>query len=364
MFSLIPAEYYNVIWHHLLMVATFYVLVQAGNCTIDDNRNVRTKNILGTMLFLFTLFFFGFRPLSGKYFADMRTYSYIFIRYQEGEPIRVDKDIVFEFVTKVCAEIMTIDFYFFFCFLLYLYPMYRISKKFFGIYWFYAFFMLIASYSFWSYGVNGIRNGIATSIFLLALSVNKKYIAYAMIIFSFFLHKSMIIPLAAYFMSEFFKNTKSYILFWIATIPLSLVLGTFLEAFFLGLGFGEDDRFQAYLGEDTVSAIGSFRWDFILYSATGVFAGWFFIYKKNFVDPVYNQLVNIYLFANGFWVLVIRANFSNRFAYLSWFMLALIIIYPLLKVRFYNNQHIVVVRILAVYFLFTYFMNYILISIG
>ena len=106
----------------------------------------------------------------------------------------------------------------------------------------------------------------------------------------------------------------------------------------------------------------SFRWDFLLYSATGVYAGWYYIIKKNFDDTFYIRLFNIYLIANAFWVLVIRANFSNRFAYLSWFMLGVIIIYPLLKQNFLSNQHRVIGGVLIIYFAFTYLMNVILVK--
>ena len=47
-----------------------------------------------------------------------------------------------------------------------------------------------------------------------------------------------------------------------------------------------------------------------------------FIVKKNYIeDQLYVKMCNIYLLANAIWILVIRANFSNRFAYLSWFYL-------------------------------------------
>ena len=148
-------------------------------------------------------------------------------------------------------------------------------------------------------------------------------------------------------------------------IPISLVLGNVLEGFFLNLGLGQKEDIQGYLGEfdedseNVVLKVG-FRWDFLVYSASAVYAAWFFIYKKKFNDLLYSQFVNIYLTANAFWILVIRANFSNRFAYLSWFMMGLIIIYPLLKVKFYNNQNQVIGLILLVYCFFSFLLNFIL----
>jgi surface polysaccharide O-acyltransferase-like enzyme len=66
------------------------------------------------------------------------------------------------------------------------------------------------------------------------------------------------------------------------------------------------------------------------------------------------------VFANAFWILVIRANFSNRFAYLSWFMMALVIIYPLLKKEMIKNQYKVLAKVMLIYFAFTFLMNVIL----
>jgi hypothetical protein len=62
------------------------------------------------------------------------------------------------------------------------------------------------------------------------------------------------------------------------------------------------------------------------------------------------------MIANTFWILVIRANFSNRFAYLSWFLMAIVIAYPLLKVKFWDDHYKNVGRIFLAYYLFTYFM--------
>ena len=125
----------------------------------------------------------------------------------------------------------------------------------------------------------------------------------------------------------------------------------------MSLGFG-DDR-TSYLTDtrfaDQFSAVG-FRWDFLAYSATAVFAGYYFIIVKKFEDKIYIQLFNIYVTANAFWVLLIRASFSNRFAYLSWFLMALVIFYPFFKAAFFKDQPKVLARTIIGYFGFTYFM--------
>ena len=62
------------------------------------------------------------------------------------------------------------------------------------------------------------------------------------------------------------------------------------------------------------------------------------------------------MIANAFWILIIRANFSNRFAYLSWFLMAPVIAYPMLRYKLFPNQYRIVGLVLAFYYLFTYFM--------
>ena len=107
--------------------------------------------------------------------------------------------------------------------------------------------------------------------------------------------------------------------------------------------------------ESNFSSIG-FRWDFVLYSASAVFAGYYFIIKRGFKDSFYTHLWGTYMIANAFWILVIRANFSNRFAYLSWFLMAIVIAYPMFKVKFWNNHYQIIGRIFFAYYLFTYYM--------
>jgi hypothetical protein len=173
----------------------------------------------------------------------------------------------------------------------------------------------------------------------------------------------MLLPTFAFILVQFYNKPKTYLVFWLLCIPLSLAAGGFWESFFASLGF-QDERLS-YLTDGNINddefAYTGFRWDFLLYSATGVFAGWYYIVKRDFSDPIYFKLFNIYLFANGFWILVIRANFSNRFAYLSWFMLALVIVYPLLKKEILEeDQNRKLGWILLVYFGFTFFMNVVL----
>ena len=364
MFNLIPVESYTGVFYNVLLLLCFIVL--AGSATpIDNEGNLKSKKLLGMIVLVFCIAFIGLRPISGKYFGDMRVYATTFENYALGDAVILEKDIYFHYFMKWSSSVMTVEMFFLICALLYIVPLYIFSRRVFKAFWFYAFFALVLSFSFWSFGVNGIRNGIATSMFLMAISFRQiQYITIGMLL-AIAAHRSALIIIAAWLVTYKIKNPKLALAGWFMAIPLSLALGGFWEAFFLNFGFGEEERLQGYLGdtEDSFqqSEAGSgFRWDFILYSALGVFVGWYFIIKKKFEDNLYTRIYIFYLITNAFWILVIRAAFSNRFAYLSWFILGALIIYPYLKMQFFNKQHAIVARLLFGYFMVTYVLNYIL----
>jgi hypothetical protein len=320
------------------------------------------KSKLGLLLVGFIIFYMGLRPLSGEYFGDMATYARFFRNLEFSETAVFNKDIVFNYFMLFSSKIMSVNVFFLACAFLYVYSLYIVCKKWFPNYWFYAFLLLVGSFSFWSGGVNGIRNSMAGSVFLLGISRDKRIFQIALILLAVGIHKSILLPSLGFLIAQFFNKPKVMIAFWLLCIPLSLAAGGFWENFFATLGF-EDDRLSyltdGNVNDDEFSSTG-FRWDFLMYSATAVYTGWYFIVKKGFEDKVYYWLFNTYVFANAFWILVIRANFSNRFAYLSWFMMALVIIYPFMKKELIKNQNKVLAKIIFVYFAFTFLMNVIL----
>jgi hypothetical protein len=102
-----------------------------------------------------------------------------------------------------------------------------------------------------------------------------------------------------------------------------------------------------------------FRWDFLLYSLFPVVMIWYVTRHRKFNDLGYNVIANTYLFCNAFWIMVIRSSFSNRFAYLSWFMYPLVMFYPLLRMNIWKDQDRKTAIILFLYSLFTFFMFFI-----
>lgn len=359
MFDWIPIQSYTPIYYHVLLLVNVFVFIHALRYKINERNNLKVMQITGIFVFAFVLLYMGTRPVHIA-FVDMLGYNGRFQAYARGKPITSSKDLMFHSFTWTLAQMVSNRVYFFICAAIYVIPCYVISRKWFQKYWFYAFLMMIGSFSFWAYGVNGIRNGIGTAFFLMALASNKRLIQMLWLFLAVNFHTSMLLPTAALIATWFYNQPKGFYYFWLLSIPLSLMFPGVWESLFASMV--EDDR-ASYLtteADESKFASTGFRWDFLLYSAIGVFAGTYYLFKKKIEDQTYIRLFNIYLFANAFWILVIRANFSNRFAYLSWFLLALVICYPWLKFYFEKNQHRKLGMIMLAYFGFTYFMGVIL----
>ena len=171
-------------------------------------------------------------------------------------------------------------------------------------------------------------------------------------------HKSMMLPIMALCCSFFITSTHKYFMFWVLSIFVSLTMGSMIIQVFTSLGFA-DERLGAYLSGQSESGKFSstgFRFDFLIYSAAPLALAYFYVIKKGFNDIIYKHILHTYMISNAFWIMVIRANFSNRFAYLSWFLMALVVGYPLFKGLFWNNQFKNIGMIILFYYGFTYFM--------
>lgn len=219
---------------------------------------------------------------------------------------------------------------------------------------------VFTSLMFFTFGTNGLRNGLACHIILLAMSFffDDKYIIGAIFcIIAFGIHRSTMLPIAGMFAGRFvLTDLKWAIYFWVLAIFLSLVFGNSIINFFASLGF--DDRMNSYNTSEYASSFShsGFRWDFLLYSAMPILMGWYVCVKKNIKDDWYKALCITYTLCNAFWVMVITAAFSNRFAYLSWFMYPIIIAYPLVNLPIWQNQDKITGLILLAYSGFNLFM--------
>ena len=222
---------------------------------------------------------------------------------------------------------------------------------------------LLNSLMFFSFGVNGLRNGLACHLVLLAMSflLDDKWGPGALVcIMALGIHRSTLLPIATILVGRFvFRDIRSLLLFWVASIFLSLTVGPAIENLFAAIGF--DDRMTQYVTLSDLSEFSQtgFRWDFLLYSAAPVAMAWYVCIHKGLQDNWYNVICTAYLLCNAFWIMVIRSAFSNRFAYLSWFLYPLVIAYPLVNMPLREDQDRLTGLILLAYGGFSAFMWFI-----
>lgn len=340
------AIYNNVIF----WIVTFY-------CWIAISRNiVLNSKRCALLLTLLVSALIAFCPIPWGSGGDRELYvSSIEVIRSFGDEA-LSKDKLFSIYNNIVAQFVGYQGWLIITALIYSFNHYRFVRQATPNYVLLGVLMFFSAFLFYSYGINTIRSGFAASFLLLAFANwQNLWLMGLFIIIAVGCHLSMAIPAIAFLITRYFNKTKLYFAIWFLSIVLSAAMGSAFETIFSGLG---GDSRVAYLNKDaadTAYKVG-FRLDFIIYSCIPVFAGYYYIVKKGFKDRFYSILYNTYLIANSFWILVIRANFSDRFAYLSWFIYPIVLIYPLLKERLVINQNRKIIMIVFFHTLFTYIM--------
>lgn len=357
-----PSLYYPVYMYSLLFLTIGYTASISKYGTFLIQRNTNQPLVL-IYIFLFVLLM-GLRPISGYYFGDTSNYAQSYNLFVNGI-LQYNPDSsewLFEWLMYQCSQVMDVHGFFLLVEILYVLPVLWTCKKLVPNHAILMFLVCMGAFSFFTYGTNGIRNGMACSLIIAALAwvhgnLMQKVIGGMLAFLAFNIHRSTALPIVCILATFFVKDTRLILGWWIASIFLSLVVGGPIEAFFTGLGF--DDRLSSYATDDSADAMFSstgFRWDFLLYSAMPILLGYYVVIKRKIWDKNYLLLLHTYILCNSFWVMMIRASYSNRFAYLSWFLYALVLIYPCLKLPIWKDQGKKTALIMGGHLGFTLFM--------
>ena len=216
---------------------------------------------------------------------------------------------------------------------------------------FYFFVMSMGCLGFMNYATNTIRAGFAISFLLLGIASEKKPWAFVLLLFSFMMHRSMIIPIAGYMVSLFVNNLRVCILFWIACLVISVSnigVDSFVDIF-------KDIDYRVEYYSDTSGGPYSsykvgFRWDFLIYSVLPLLFSLYSIYKLRIEDDYFSRIVKMYMLVNAIWLLAIRIAFTDRIAYLSWFLIPLMTLYPIVKYpEKYGNANALALGIMGLF---------------
>ena len=345
---MIPVEYYTISFYSLLCVFLFFMfapLFKYYNLqrTIGFNLNFKVFIIL-----LLPILFIGLRDAYGdrSYLGDTLSYTRMYQNLSMGNDLGFTKDPGFYFFMKFCTNWISVKWFYILCASLYVILPYLAFKKWFGNNALVALVMFVVSMSFWGYGVNGLRNGLATSFFIYALAgvgTNKIKLIFFMVL-AYTFHQTLLLPILSYFFTLKFTKTKLLIKLWLVMVVISFFVGNYIEDFIgniaslvdFGANRGQDMFADEYDGSKMNRG---YRFDFILYSGLPILLGYVYVIKKGFNDLFYKRILHTYILTNIVWVFLIYAAYSNRIAYLSWFLMPVVMIYPLLINNLFRKQN-------------------------
>ena len=368
--------YYNITYYFTFLILTWFtILYYVGS---SDQKILRAEGgslsqMLALVCTVFFIFYLGLRPVTYD-FIDMPMYAYTYesidITAADYAPMGLHSEWFWRNFGLFCVHMgMNVNEYFFMIELFYLGGMFVCCMLLMRENLWLSMLFFFTAFSTYSYGTNGVRNGLACSMELVAMcllvqkSQLKKIWSYILMFLALGVHRSTLLPSFAALATVYVvKDTKWAFRFWLISIALSLTVGPLVEQIFVTLGF--DDRMTSYGQYDTdrqaeLFSHTGFRWDFLLYSSGPVAMIWYVSRYRRFTDITYTMFANTYLLCNAFWIIVIRASFSNRFAYLSWFLYPVVIAYPLLRMNLWKDQDRKTAIILFLYSAFLFFMYFI-----
>lgn len=223
-----------------------------------------------------------------------------------------------------------------------------------------TFVIYLSAFSTYSYSVNGIKAGAATALFLVALAYrDKMIISIIFLLLSWGFHHSMLLPVVAYILTLIFKNKNWYFYGWCFCLLMAAAHITTFQTFFAGFSNeGVADYLIGGGNDNILHAKGGFRVDFIIYSVIPIIMAYYVKYKYKMKNRLYDVLLNMYLTCNGAWMLCMYAEFTNRIAYLSWFMYPILLIYPCYTIDNANHPLVKIrKKVVLGHLAFTLFMN-------
>lgn len=359
---MIPAYLYSTLY--LLFVTILTFVLRSRYISADINREERYYIDESFAIFLVVALslFIGFRPADGVYFGDTSGY-YLNYKIHDGDLFRFDTSVIDPVFNNLfnwwASNSLGCDTFFVLIAFIYFGCTYLGIKRIFPDDRLAAFVTFLGAFSTFSYGTNGIRSGVAAAIFILAISYREKLaICISLMLISLGIHHSMQLPIGAFIITLLFKNPKAYFYGWMLCLIIAFLhIQTFANLF---AGYTDESGAGYLAGANGIRSdeAGGFRIDFILYSAMPVIVGYYTIFKREIeVSDTYSQLLRLYLCTNGIWMLCMYANYTNRIAYLSWFLYPIVLIYPFLCENWGENKYRLFSRTMIYHLCFTLFMS-------
>ena len=347
LFSFVPYAIYTKAF--VFTIFAFCMFVGMDYFVSNNNRNLLKMHsqLPAFILAIVVMLYMGLRP-DGYQFGDSFYYRHTYYNFDINSSFSIKTEWLFAWIQHTCRSFRLNHHMFFLVIEIgYIGFLYAACRKLLWENTWMALLFCISAFSFFTYGTNGIRNGLALHLLLLAfsfLATEKRWIVpivACLCLAAFGIHRSSILPicgaLGAYF---FVKDPKWAICIWVFCVFASLIAGgTFVSM--LGTYLGSfDSRASGYSAVTNMSEFSrsGFRWDFILYSSVPILLTYYVSVKRQIKNRTFEVLANTYILTNAVWVLVNSMAFSNRVAYLSWFLYPIVIAYALIRLHIWEDQ--------------------------
>lgn len=352
-----PGSVYQPIYLFTILILTLlFTQGYTQRLICNEYRENSAYHIFSFVLAMGMALFIGFRPISLE-FVDMVSYEETYTHllgsrfYFDYEVDNILYDNWFAFMASSCVPVRT---FFVIISLVYFGMIWLACRKLFPKDTLLAFLVYLAAFSTFSYATNGIKAGMAASIFLVALAYyDKPFVSIPIALFTYGMHHSMLLVIVAYFCVFIVKKPKIFFIIWCIAFCAAACHITWFQHLFAGF---TDEHGADYLLSSRNSG---FRIDFIIYSAVPVIIGYILIFKYKVTSMTYNVILSLYLLTNSVWMLCMYSNFTNRIAYLSWFLYPIVLLYPFVNIVWSANQSTYLKYIVFGHLAFTMFMVFV-----
>ena len=324
-----------------------------------------SQSVAGLFLLSFYILFIGLRPVTGIglsiVFGD--TVNYILeYNFYTGSVFTFTRDtdnLIFDNLLAWWASVdIGITSFFFLCSLLYFGCAYWAIRKMFSNDSYAVFLVFLTAFSTYSASVNAVKAGVAGSLFLLAIAYHRRlFVSIPLVLLSLGFHHSMMVLVVAYVCCLFINTPKYYYYFWLFSLVMAIAHITSFQEMFASYTDSHGADYLLSIGEDWGGKSTGFRADFVLYSFMPLVMGWYAIQRRGVQDKLYNIILSTYVFTNSIWLLCMYAAFTNRIAYLSWFMYPVVLVYPCFLKQFGRDRYSVFAKVATLHLAFTLFMN-------
>lgn len=154
--------------------------------------------------------------------------------------------VVLQPYAMVC-QIQRHPYFFLLCATVYIGSLWLAMQRIFKGYYYIPFLVILSMFTFWSYGVNGIRNGMGASLFILAMTyVNRPPVMIGLCVLAAGIHKSIYLMVGAGTLTWFIKNSYWYLAGWMACVGVSYAIGGRIQAYLAATNLmGETTAFPA-----------------------------------------------------------------------------------------------------------------------